>query len=172
MTRRGRRTLALVLLAFGLAALAEIAVLVEVAHLIGAGWTALLLVLDVLLGAIVVKHAGRRAWQALRTRLETGQSPGRDVGDGVLLVLGGVLLALPGFLSDIVALLLIVPFTRPLFRGLLGSFASRQVVRRTGGFPGGFPGAFPGGFPGQETPENDTRPGPTVVQGEVIDESD
>jgi UPF0716 protein FxsA len=167
MTRRGRRTLALVLLAFGLAVAAEIAVLVEVARLIGPGWTFLLVLLDVLLGAAVVKHAGRRAWVALRERLESGQSPSREVGDGVLVVLGGVLLAVPGFLSDVVAVLLIVPVTRPLFRGLLGAFASRQVARRTGGFPPGFPG-----FPGQQAPGNDTRPGPTVVQGEVIDESD
>ncbi|GAA3683019.1 hypothetical protein GCM10022237_47190 [Nocardioides ginsengisoli] len=164
MTKRGRRTLALVLLAFGLAVVAEIAVLVEVARLIGPGWTFVLVLLGVVLGAAVAKHAGRRAWLALREGLETGRPPSREVGDGALVMLGGVLLAVPGFLTDLVALLLIVPLTRPLFRGLFGAVASRQVARRTAGFPPG--------FPGRQTPENDTRPGPTVVQGEVIDESD
>jgi UPF0716 protein FxsA len=61
----------------------------------------------------------------------------------------------PGFVTDVLGILLILPVTRPLFRGLLVSYAGRQVVRRTTASSG---------------PGNETRPGPTVVRGEVIDE--
>lgn len=127
MTRRARRTLALVLLGFGLVAALEVVVLAAVGRTIGPGWTVLLLILDVVLGIAVIRRAGRRAVDALRTRLETGQLPDREVGDRGLVVVAGVLLAVPGFVSDLLALLLIVPFTRPLFRGLVAGLAVRRV---------------------------------------------
>ncbi|XBB68967.1 FxsA family protein [Nocardioides sp. WV_118_6] len=162
MSRRGRRTLALVLLGFGLVAALEVVVLAAVGRSIGVGWTVLLLFLDVVLGIAVIRRAGRRAVDALRTRLETGQLPDREVGDRGLVVVAGVLLAVPGFVSDLLALLLIVPFTRPLFRGLVAGLA----VRRVGTFSGPFGPAGPAG------PGDATRPGPVVVRGEVIDESE
>lgn len=162
MSRRGRRTLALVLLGFGLVVALEVVVLAVVGRSIGVGWTVLLLFLDVVLGIAVIRRAGRRAVDALRTRLETGQLPDREVGDRGLVVVAGVLLAVPGFVSDLLALLLIVPFTRPLFRGLVAGLA----VRRVGTFSGPFGPAGPAG------PGDATRPGPVVVRGEVIDESE
>ncbi|WP_418059125.1 FxsA family protein [Pimelobacter simplex] len=162
MSRRGRRTLALVLLGFGLVVALEVVVLAAVGRSIGVGWTVLLLFLDVVLGIAVIRRAGRRAVDALRTRLETGQLPDREVGDRGLVVVAGVLLAVPGFVSDLLALLLIVPFTRPLFRGLVAGLA----VRRVGTFSGPFGPAGPAG------PGDATRPGPVVVRGEVIDESE
>ncbi|GAA1535119.1 FxsA family protein [Nocardioides humi] len=149
-SRRARRITALVLLAVVALVVLELAVLVGVARLIGPWWTVLLLVLDTLLGAWLVKREGRRAWRALRERVETGRVPGRELADSVLVLLGGVLLISPGFLSDALGLLLVLPVTRPLFRGLLVAYAGRQVVRRT----------------------NVARPGPTVVRGEVIDEGE
>lgn len=156
MTRRARRTLALVLLGFALVVALEVVVLAAVGRSIGPGWTVLLLFLDVVLGVAVIRRAGRRAVDALRTRLETGQLPDREVGDRGLVVVAGVLLAVPGFVSDLLALLLIVPFTRPLFRGLVAGLAVRRVGR----------------FAPQAGPGDATRPGPVVVRGEVIDESE
>lgn len=155
MSRRSRRAAVLLFLAFVVMPILEIVVLIQVGQAIGPWWTILLLVLDSILGAWLIKREGRRAWQALRERLETGRLPHRELADGVLVVLGGAFMLSPGFVTDLLGILLILPLTRPLFRGLLVSYAGRQVVRRAGA---------------PYAPGDDTRPGPTVVRGEVIDE--
>lgn len=122
--------------------------LIQVGQAIGAWWTILLLVLDSIIGAWLIKREGRRAWQALRARLETGRMPARELADSALIVLGGAFMLTPGFVTDLLGVLLVLPITRPLFRGLLMSYATSRVVTRS-------------------------RPGPaapgTVVQGEVIE---
>lgn len=152
--RRRRRITAAILLAFLLVPIAEIYVLIQIGQVIGAWWTILLLVLDSIVGAWLIKREGRKAWLALRERIETGMLPARELADGVLIVLGGALMLSPGFVTDVFGILLILPVTRPLFRGLITTFAVRRVAGR----------------PGSGTGHNDTRPGPQVVQGEVIDE--
>lgn len=159
MSRRSRRAAVLLFLAFVVMPILEIFVLIQVGQAIGPWWTILLLVLDSIIGAWLIKREGRRAWQALRERIETGRMPHKELADGVLVVLGGAFMLSPGFVTDALGILLIVPVTRPLFRGLLVSYAGRQVVRRTGFGPGG------SGAPG-----NGTRPGPQVVRGEVVED--
>lgn len=154
MSRRGRRAALLLLLAFVVMPVLEIYVLIQVGQVIGAWWTILLLVLDSVLGAWLIKREGRRAWLALREQVETGRMPHKELADGALVVLGGALMLSPGFVTDALGILLILPVTRPLFRGLLAAYAGRQVVRRTG----------------FTAPGNGTRPGPDVVQGEVVDD--
>ncbi|TNM39754.1 FxsA family protein [Nocardioides albidus] len=148
MSRRSRRAAVLLFLAFVVMPILEIVVLIQVGQAIGPWWTILLLVLDSLVGAWLIKREGRRAWLALREQVETGRLPHRELADGALVVLGGAFMLSPGFVTDALGILLILPVTRPVFRRLLVSYAGRQVVRRA----------------------NDTRPGPTVVRGEVIDE--
>ncbi|GAA4098124.1 FxsA family protein [Nocardioides kongjuensis] len=145
----------LLFLAFVVMPILEIVVLIKVGQVIGPWWTILLLVLDSILGAWLIKREGRKAWQALRERVETGRLPHRELADGALVVLGGAFMLSPGFVTDVLGILLILPVTRPLFRGLLVSYAGRQVVRRTTAAYG---------------PGDATRPGPTVVRGEVVDE--
>jgi UPF0716 protein FxsA len=155
MSGRSRRAAVLLFLAFVVMPILEIVVLIKVGQVIGPWWTILLLVLDSILGAWLIKREGRKAWQALRERVETGRLPHKELADGALVVLGGAFMLSPGFVTDVLGILLILPLTRPLFRGLLVAYAGRQVVRRTTAAYG---------------PTNDTRPGPTVVRGEVIDE--
>ncbi|GAA3544329.1 FxsA family protein [Nocardioides daeguensis] len=142
----------LLFLAFVVMPILEIVVLIQVGQVIGPWWTILLLVLDSILGAWLIKREGRRAWSALREQVETGRLPHKELADGALVVLGGAFMLSPGFVTDALGILLILPVTRPLFRSLLVSYAGRQVVRRV------------------EVRTNGTRPGPTVVRGEVIDE--
>ncbi|WP_408899455.1 FxsA family protein [Nocardioides sp. R1-1] len=151
MSRRSRRAAVLLFLAFVVMPILEIVVLIQVGQAIGPWWTILLLVLDSIIGAWLIKREGRRAWQALRERLESGRMPARELADGVLVVLGGAFMLSPGFVTDALGILLILPVTRPLFRGLLMSYAGRQVVRRA-------------------APGDGARPGPTVVRGEVVDD--
>lgn len=155
--RRGGVTWLLGLAFIGLPLL-ELYLVIQVGQAIGAGWTILLLVLDSVLGAIIVRREGGRAWRALRDALTQGRMPHRELADGALVLIGGTLLLTPGFVTDAFGALLVLPLTRPLFRGLLArAVASRLVV-----FPG------PGGPAGPRSPGNDDRPGP-VVRGDVVD---
>lgn len=149
--RRSRRAALLLFLAFVVMPILEIVVLIQVGQVIGPWWTILLLVLDSILGAWLIKREGRRAWQALRTQLETGSMPTRELADGALVVLGGAFMLSPGFVTDALGILLILPVTRPIFRRLLTTYAVQHVARRT-------------------TPRNAARPGPQVVRGEVIED--
>jgi UPF0716 protein FxsA len=138
----------------------EIYVIIQVGQAIGPWWTILLLIADSIFGSWLLRHEGGRAWRALRIALAEGRMPARELADGILIVLGGALMLSPGFVTDAFGLLAILPLTRPLGRRLLSRLISRRLI---GPVAGGYrPGAGPG---------NEHRPGPDVVQGDVIDPS-
>jgi UPF0716 protein FxsA len=122
----------LVLVGLLLFPLVELGLLIAVGHLIGVWPTLLLVVVEALLGGYVVKREGRRARVALQTSLNTGQMPGSDLTDAALVLVGGVLILLPGFLTDVVGLLFLLPVARPLTRRWLQAMVERRVGRRTG----------------------------------------
>jgi UPF0716 protein FxsA len=161
----------------------EIYVLIQIGQAIGAWWTVLLLIADGVFGSWLMKREGTRAWAALTTALRSGRMPARELADAALILVGGTLLLTPGFVSDIVGLFLILPFTRPVARRILTAFLTRRFLSGVGG-PGGVGGL--GGFgaglggsgthPGGPGSRGDSRagarqsPGPDgVVQGEVVD---
>jgi UPF0716 protein FxsA len=150
MSRR-RFTTAALFVAFVVVPLVEIYVLIQVGQVIGPWWTILLLVLDSLLGSWLIKREGGRAWQALRTALETGRMPARELADGALILVGGTLMLSPGFVTDALGILLILPFTRPVARRLLTRVVAQRLMSRNARRPG--PGS-----------------GGSVVRGEVVDE--
>ena len=116
----------------------------------------LLLLAGIVAGSAVVKHAGRRAFQNLNEALQRGGSPSRGGGNG-LMMLGGLLLILPGLVSDALGLLLLVP---PVQKAL-GRYTERALDRRLRTVaPGGLGDAF------QQARMH--RPDGKVVQGEVI----
>jgi UPF0716 protein FxsA len=118
----------LLVLLFVLVPIAEIYVIIQVGQEIGALWTVLILIADSLIGARLLSWQGRRAWVSFQSALAAGRIPHREVLDGVLIIFGGALLLTPGFLTDIVGLLFLVPPTRAWFRRLL----TRLVMRRGG----------------------------------------
>jgi UPF0716 protein FxsA len=138
------------LLAFVVVPLAEIYVLIQVGQVIGVWWTILLLVADSLLGTWLIRREGGRAWRALQAALSSGRMPARELADGALILIGGTLMLAPGFVTDAVGILLILPLTRPVARRLLTTVVARRLV------------VVP---PGSRRPPSD---GP-VVPGEVID---
>jgi UPF0716 protein FxsA len=97
----------------------EIEVFLAVAHAIG-GWNALgLLILVSFVGIWLVRHEGFVLLGRIRQQLDRGQMPGDQLIDGGLLLLAGLLMIIPGFVTDGIALLLIFPPTRALARGAL-----------------------------------------------------
>ncbi len=151
--------------AFVVVPLVEIWAILQVGRLVGPWWTIVLLVLDSLLGAWLVKREGGRAWRALREALQHGRMPAREIADGALVLIGGTLMLSPGFVLDLVGILLILPFTRPVARRLLTTVVERRLVVA----PLGAAGAFGAGF----GPRNASRPGPggegPVVRGDVVE---
>ena len=135
LTRRGRRRPHwgwYVFLALLVVPVAEIALIVAVGSVIGGWQTLALLLAESALGAYLVKHEGRRSWQALKVALNTGRMPGRELADAALILIGGTLLLTPGFLTDIVGFFFILPFTRPITRRWLQGVVERRLVARSG----------------------------------------
>jgi UPF0716 protein FxsA len=102
----------LLLFAFVVVPLVELAVIQQVADAITLGPTLVLLLLDSVLGAWLVRREGSRAWQALRAALTDGRMPGDEIVQGALVLFGGALLLTPGFVTDVVGLALVLPPTR------------------------------------------------------------
>lgn len=163
-SRRPRR-LRWILAALLLVPLVELVVIITVAQAIGGWQTFLVLLVEAAIGAWVVRHEGTRAWRALREAFRSGRMPSREIADAVLVLVGGVLLVLPGFVTDLVGLLFILPFTRPVARIWLEAVIARRVVRTVGEWPGGSPGGASG--PSSSIPPRPLRP--DVVSGEVVD---
>jgi UPF0716 protein FxsA len=129
MTRRRRGALGWALLvAFVVVPLVEIYVLIQVGQAIGAWWTILILVADSILGTWLVRREGGRAWRALQDALGSGRMPARELADGALILIGGTLMLTPGFVTDVLGIVLILPFTRPVARRLLAAVVARRLV--------------------------------------------
>ena len=112
--------------------LLELWILIEVGGVIGVPATILALLGISLVGAVLVRREGWKAWNRFRIAVGEGRMPAGEVVDGALLVLGGALLLTPGFLTDAVGLALVIPLTRMALRGLV----RRRVTLIAGGHDG------------------------------------
>jgi UPF0716 protein FxsA len=133
----------LLVILFIVVPIAELYVIIQVGQAIGVLPTLFLLLADAVLGTLLLRHQGRGAWRRFNEALAQRRFPGKEVMDGVLIVVGGTLLLAPGFITDIVGVFLLIPPTRALARGVLKrfTFARFLVVDIPG--RGGF-GAGPG----------------------------
>lgn len=118
----------------------EIYVIIQVGSLIGPWLTIALLILDSLFGAWLVRQQGRGAWRRLNEAMFSGRIPARETIDGALIIFGGALLLTPGFVTDILGFVLLIPPTRAVVRPLLVRWAGRRMtvsfrgpVARSGG---------------------------------------
>jgi UPF0716 protein FxsA len=122
----------------------ELTVLVAVGHAIGILATIGLLILSSLIGAILLRREGTRALAAFIEAIRSRRPPHHELLDGVLIAAAGVLIVLPGFVSDALGLLLLLPPIRALVRRRMLRSASRRT-----------PAQFASG---------------AVVEGEVVDD--
>jgi UPF0716 protein FxsA len=166
--RRRRWLRPVLVLAFVVVPLVEIWAILQVGQLVGPWWTIALLVLDSMVGAWLIKREGGRAWKALRDALQGGRMPAKEIADGALILIAGTLMLSPGFVLDLVGLLLLLPVTRPVARRILTRFVERRLVVGTT-----FGAGLGGPFGNMSGPGNDRRPGAEpegpVVRGDVVD---
>lgn len=167
-----RRVLSLFALLLLIVPIIEIAVIIGVGRVIGTWPTIILLIIESAFGAWILKREGGRAWGALAGALRTGRMPSRELADAALVLIGGVLLLTPGFVTDIVGFFLILPMTRPVTRRLLEALVARRLL-------GGVVGVQTmrttrttetniGWTEAEPTPPN--APSGDVVEGEIVDD--
>ena len=117
----------------GLLVLAELIVFVLVAGWIGVGWTILAMLGTSALGALLLGRQGTKALGELRERARTRRPAGRALGNAGLAAVGSLLMLLPGFLTDLIGLLCLLPGTRDLVRALLLSTVYSRLPDRMRG---------------------------------------
>lgn len=99
--------------------LIEIALFIVIGQAIGLVPTLLGIVLTGVIGALVLRWQGVATLREMQFRMQRGEMPARQMGDAMLIGLGGLLLLLPGYFTDLVGLLLLLPWTRELIYRLL-----------------------------------------------------
>jgi UPF0716 protein FxsA len=130
----------------------ELVVFFWVAHMIGLGWALLLIVLSSLAGGVLMRRFGFANLQKAQIKMMQGQSPTREMLNGVAIVLGGIFMIIPGFISSIIGLFLLVPGLRNPIANWILSKSSFSMMQAT---------AFT-----QQAAPNKPAQGPEIIEGE------
>ena len=137
--------LPLLLVLFVAVPIIELAAILQVGQLIGFWPTLALLVADSILGSVLMRSQGRAAWRRFNAALAERRPPATEVIDGVLVIFGGALLLTPGFVTDVVGILLLLPPTRAVARRLLVRRLAHRMVASAVGAASRGPGRPPRG---------------------------
>jgi UPF0716 protein FxsA len=152
----------------------EVWLLVQVGQSLGLIPTVLILLVEAIVGLLLMRHEGSRAWKALNDAFTKGKVPTGELADAALILVGGVLLMLPGFLTDVIGFLFLLRWTRPIARKLIAFFVARRINRL------GIPVMrarldrenLIEGETVQSPPANGKKPGsPTIIAGEIEEPS-
>lgn len=112
---------------FLLVPLAELYVIIQVGQAFGALNTVGLLIVVSAAGAWLVKREGVSVWRRFQRQVGAGSVPGQEIADGVMILFAGALLMSPGFLTDLVALALLLPPVRAVVRATLMKRAAHRA---------------------------------------------
>lgn len=110
-------------------ALAELALLIVIGQNIGVFSTLMLIVATSVIGIYVMKNKGMNSIQNIKNTMARGEAPGAALVDTLLTFGGGLLLALPGFLTDLVGLLLLMPFSRKMFQPIVYYWMRKKMKK-------------------------------------------
>ena len=141
---------------FILVPIAELAIFMVLGDEIGLGYTLAIIVITGILGAALTKSQGARALLRFRQASAEGRLPHKEVIDGLLILIAGAVLLTPGFLTDTVGFLLLVPPVRALIRGRLADYLKGKIKIVAPHMP-------------TTTPEPAPAPTPPSGPGKVID---
>jgi UPF0716 protein FxsA len=116
------------LLLIVLVPLLELYILIKIGGYLGAFQTIALVVLTALLGLVLARFEGLRTLQQIRQNLSQGIVPAEEMVDGVLIFVGGIFLIIPGVLTDLFALVLLIPYSRTRFKRWLRRRFDRMIA--------------------------------------------
>jgi UPF0716 protein FxsA len=119
------------LLLFVLVPLLELAILVRLGGWLGFWPTMALVIVTGAAGAALARHQGTQVVRRIRTELQWGRVPAAHLLDGLLVLVGGLLLLTPGLLTDLVGLSLLVPMSRRGLKGVVTRKLERMVRKGT-----------------------------------------
>jgi UPF0716 protein FxsA len=115
-------------LLFAILPIVEIAILINVGEQIGGWYTVAIVILTAFAGAHLVRQQGLSTLMQAQQKMQAGTMPGQEMAEGLLLVIAGVLLVTPGFVTDGIGFLLSLPMTRPLIaKGLVKHLSIKMV---------------------------------------------
>lgn len=158
--------------AFILVSILEVWLLTIVSRTIGLVPTLIVLIVEAAIGAFLLRQEGRKSWAALVAAYQEGRVPTGQLADAALVLVGGIMLILPGFFTDIVGLAFLLPPTRPLVRKALGWMVATQASKSRFNLGAIRAQHAPGTVPGtvvEEEPKSPPGPDPTVISGEIED---
>ena len=134
------------ILLFLLTPAVELALLIQVDQVIGFWPTVGLIIITGIVGSHLARREGLSTWQRLNRRLQSGDLPGTELADGILILVAGALLITPGILTDVFGFLGLVPFSRAYLRRFVMRWFQRKMEQGTMQVQfGAFGGAAPGG---------------------------
>ena len=119
------------LIGFLLFSLLEIGLLVWAGSHIGVWWVLFLIVFTALLGLIFGRIQGFETWNRALRAMERQEVPTAEMTDGLCIILGAILLITPGFISDCIGLVLLMPFTRNLLKRSIANLLHKLVQKGT-----------------------------------------
>lgn len=117
------------ILLFTLIPLIELVVLIKLGNIIGLIPTILIVILTGILGASLTRSQGLNTLNRIQSDLSRGVVPAENLLNGVLILVGGVVLLTPGLLTDTLGFLLLIPATRNRFKGLLKNRLKQRIDR-------------------------------------------
>ena len=150
--------------AFLLYVLAEVAAVWAVGHAVGVLGTIALLLAGAFIGSWLARREGAKAMRAFVTTARAGRPAEKELTDGMLVALGGVLIMLPGFVSDVFGLLLLLPPTRAVARKLWLRRMEKRAIRFANQRRGPVM-VVDSEVVGEDPP----RKPPTIIEGRVIE---
>lgn len=119
------------ILIFILVPVAELGVLLFSGKTIGVWPTLILLIVTGLLGSYLAKKQGINTIRRVQEQIQSGRVPGNEILDGLCVLFGGILLLSPGFLTDILGLILLLPFTRTLIKPFMLKLIRKWIDKNT-----------------------------------------
>lgn len=108
----------------------EIAILVKIGSLLGFWPTMLIVIATGISGATLARIQGFLVLTRIRTELQMGRMPAEEIIDGLLILIGGILLLTPGLLTDLMGFLMLIQSSRKLFKKWLGKRFRQWVESR------------------------------------------
>jgi len=115
----------------------EIYLLIKVGEIIGALPTIILVVLTAVIGAGLLRQQGLSTLARFQQNLSTGKLPAQELVEGILLAVGGALLMTPGFVTDTIGFLCLIPFSRKLIAATIIKNSTIKMASKMGSFTQG-----------------------------------